>query len=1372
MQVPITQGNGGRIDKVCHSAPNWSSSIEEFFYISIMQRIKGWGGLMRFIAFAMFLAPLALAESSAFTESRHPLIANQVRPALIQTETLTRQAGDLLARLRDDAAFRAELKKNPQSAKALALLNELTQLSTQLGPALELAEKAKDDTQAAMAKLLDQFETDSGKRLGELAASFKKTLGQLRGESEVRQKLESETESDPVMDRLGPWLAPVVRAYAIEGGPAMEPVVELFELSAASSVLIRAWMQLSQVTAVSEYLLEELTGVAEADRERPTPRIALAAYIETRNQLQTELTRLRTLFPNFPVFSLSDFREKADKKPLVTAINAFIAGFAHPDSAIDKGHLERLNGTIRTLLDAFRDVESYGVQAFPYLANEDESKRLTLELLNRPEFLECAAIAKGEASSELLEGQGCDIKGFRAALHAYTRHHEKQAGYGLLPALLESLVAYEDDIKAKKIDWKTIEARVEEEVRALSNLNSDVYAAWQKARHAIFAEPAKLEALFGQGLALHDYIAAKMLSAGVNPLLGLDAQFESTLFSAKDIVQGLKETVPEGVERVERLSSTSDCKVFTNNDKKNSPFVVWTQHLASFDQAREYWTHASPSTHGFQRLLWRHRIRVGNAVNLPPTEHPQAFLAGSLRWTAMSRYIPNLVLLKLFTGEKAPDSLASLGVRPAKGDFDGLFHRRKSGPDYDQIITEARRAFDKMLHGFAENNPQLVGEEQDPATLKKLFRQRYRQELAIAAVEMRRWGAEYARLNSGSSNEERFNAVQNAPHGELCKLFGVAPEDCPADLERGTAISLMRDLFPAIKKNYCRRHKIKEDVSLTPEMFLEELVMHKGVIGGDTGVVGLEPDEIARYQMYTSGPNRWMTPETYRDFAMRISKLQKIHEHTLNIYERRKATLERMRQMLFHLFPPLKVDAVAPGQRWATPAWQWFEDDEAHFDTVMTAYTEQATKLINRVQALETPDAALDFLLPVLPLVDQTLRFFPENKKEVCAQQASRQFWEGVQSGTMMAGEFAGAAAMGLGPVGVAVGGGIFAVALTVDYMRLERERAELARTKVHELASWSQVSAETSANGIRLVDSMERAYAAEQTSFYVRAAITIATAGYSGIKNLAAIRRIPGALSRASGAYAAAFRAEKGWKSMRAFNQWRYWSRLKGRITQVVLRRDGKAWARLIMPLERAGLVTKWAHPTLAKLWNTPFLNGPGLWKVPINKSVAMAKWSWYMLSEGPASLVGRSMVPGLVNTAWEVPMVMGGVSAVFGMVRENLYDGVNEKFWDHLQNEPEIYEQLLVRVLNGELSPEGLRAVIDADLRYRQIWDTALLELKQEAEAEKVSIEEAKTTLRGWRYQIEASILMGGDKAKEDTYAFPRRQQVRQIDKLLQKL
>lgn len=1312
---------------------------------------------MRWIALALILAQSALADVSAFSDSRHPLLSNQIRPVLIQTEALSRKAGELLSRVQAD----------PQAAKEPAFQKEMGKLAMDLVATLESAEQAKDETQKAMGALLDQFDTDSGKRLGALAADFKKTLGQFRGDSEIREKIENETESDPVMSRLGPWLAPVVRAYTLEGGPSLEPVVQLFELSAASSVLVQSWLQLSQVHALVEYLDEELKGLAPAERQRPAPRMALAAYLETREQFQNELSRLRTLFPNFPVFSLADFGAKADQKPLVTAMNAFVGGFARPDGAIEKTQLERINTTIGALIEAYRNIESFGAQAYPYLSHEDESYRLTLELLSRPEFQECAALAHGMIRSDLLEGQGCDIQAFRGALQAYTSHHEKQAGYGLLPALIELIAAYEGDLKSKKVDWKTFEAQVDEEVQTLGNLNAETLAAWPKARAALFAHPEELEKRLGQGLALHDYVAGQLLAAGINPLLGLDARFEPTLFASKDILHGLNEAVPAGVERIERLSSTSDCRAFDKNDVKSSPHVVWTEGLVPMDGEGNQWTDSSPSTHGFQRLLWLHKIRVANAVNLPRTEHPQAFLASSLRWTAMSRYLPNLVLLKLFIGDKiGSDSLAALGVQEARGDFDGLFRRRKSNPGYESIIRDARVAYSKMLLGFAENNPQLVGDKADqPAVLQKLFRQRYRQELAIAAAEMRRWGDEYERLNSGNTTEERYQAIQGAPRGELCKLFGLPPEYCPADLERGTAMSLMRDLFPMIKANYCRRHGIKTDVPLTPEMFLEELVMHKGVIGGEQGVAGLESDEIARYKMYTS---EWIPVEVYRDWAVRISKLQKIYEHTQNIYQRRKATLDRMRQMIFQLFPPLKVEVAAPGTRVAVPAWKWFNDDESHFNTVMSAYTAQATKLINQVQALEKEDAALDFLLPVLPLVDQTLRFFPENKKEVCAQQASRKFWDNVQTGAMAAGEFAGAAAMGLGPVGVAVGGGVFAVALTVDYLRLQRERAELARTKVHELASWSQVSAETSASGMRVVDAMERAYAADQTMFFVQAGLTAATAGFFGIKNIAAIGRIPGALNRASEAYIASFRAARGMKPMRAMNVWRYWTKLPGRITRVAMG-DGKAWARLLKPLERRGLVTRWAHPTLAKLWSTPVINGPGLWKMPINKSVALVKWSWYMLAEFPASFAGRSLMPGLVNKSWQAPLLVGGVSLIYGMIHEGLVDGVNEKLWDRVQMEPEIYEPLLLRVLNGELSPEAMRAVVDADLRYREIWDKALLDVKKDAEGQNISVETAKKTLTEWRGLIQSSIENG---PKTDPYVFPRRKQVREIDKLLRKL
>ncbi len=1311
--------------------------------------------MSRWVLLFFFLSRLAFAEVSAFVNSRHPLFSRSVRPALIQTKALYDRSTELMLRQRN----------NPKGQAVPALREDVGKLALELVTVLEDTEKAKDETQKALGQLLDQFNTDSGKRLGDLAETFQKTLGELRGDSEVRQTLES--EADPVLSRLGPWIAPVVRAYTLEGGNSIEPVVQLFELSAASSLLIHAWMQLSQVYAVTEYLDERLKDVAPSDRQRPIARMALSAYLETRDQFQNDLGRLRALFPGFPVFNPSDFGSPDAQSSLRKEIHRFMASFARPDGQIGKAYLERIEATTQSLIDRYLDMESFGAQAYPYLEKEDESYRLTVELLSRPEFQECAALAHGLVRSDFLEGPGCDVKAFRNALAGYRSHHEKQAGYGLLPALVELFGAYESDLKLKKITWKALEAKADEEVQVLGNLNAQVLAAWPKAKDTIFSQPEELEKRLGQGLALHDYLASRLLQSGVNPLLGLDARFEPTLFASKDLMEGLDQAIPAGVQRIERLSSLSDCRAFDKNDVKASPYVAWTQTLLPMDGEGAQWTDASPSTHGFQRLLWLHKIKVANAVNLPRTEHPEAFLAGSLRWTAMSRYLPNLVLLKLFNGEKIPsDSLAALGVQEAKGDFDALFARRKGGPPYAQILSDARGAFGKMLAGFAENNPKLVGANADnPAALQKLFRQRYRQELALAAKQMQSWGDEYERLNSGSTTEERYQAIQGAPRGELCKLFGLPPEHCPASLERGTAMSLMRDLFPQIKHNYCQRHGLKGDVTLTPEMFLEELVMHKGVLGGSVPVLDLTSEEINRYRMYT---REWITPEIYRIWAGRISALQKIHEHTQNIYVRRKDTFAQMRQLMFQLFPPLKVEVAEPGTRAVVPAWKWFEDREDHFNAVMGAYTQQAVALINEVQALDSDSAALNFLLPVLPLVDQTLRYFPENKKEVCSQQASRKFWEGVQTGALATGEFAGAAAMGLGPVGVAVGGGVFAVALTVDYSRLQREGAELARSKAHELSSWSQVSAETSANGMRVVDVMARTYGADQTLFFIQAGLTAATAGYFGVKNIAAIGRIPGALHRGSEAYIAGFRVAKGLRPLRATNQWRYWTRLPGRMTRSAMG-NRQSWELLLKPFERRGFVTAWAHPTLMKLWSTPIIKGPGLWKMPINKAAALTRWSWSMLAEFPACLVGKSLMPGLVNTTWQAPLVAGGISLVYAMVREGLVDGVNEKFWDRLQMEPEIYEPLLLRVLNGELSPEGMRAVVEADLRYREIWDNALGELKQEAMAENVSIEGAKDTLAQWRDQIQGTLDQG---PKTDVHAFPRRQQVREIDRLLQRL
>jgi hypothetical protein len=726
-------------------------------------------------------------------------------------------------------------------------------------------------------------------------------------------------------------------------------------------------------------------------------------------------------------------------------------------------------------------------------------------------------------------------------------------------------------------------------------------------------------------------------------------------------------------------------------------------------------------------------------------------------------------MLKLFTGEtwKHGEGTQALGIENGQSDFD--FARRKGGPqrngvtDWEPLIEEAREAFLRDL----PNEKSL-----------ETARDRYREELALAAEEMRLWGAEYEKLHTGSLEEDRYRAIQDTGDVDIAKLFGVPVLYLPTDrFGQRLQMSLSRDLFDRIERGYFKRHPELPAGDLAPEGLMEELVYHRGVINpeGDSPVTGLTSEEIERYLSYKN----LIGNDIYVRWGYQISQLQKIYENSKNIFERKKKELSSMRSTLFHLFPPLKTEAINPRTRKKEAAWKWLNNDARSFQIVMEAFADEAASQIAKIQKLHTEKAILDYFLPILPLVDQTLRFFPENKATACAEYRSRRFWDGVSRGVVSVAEIGGAAATGLGPVGTVVGSGIVGVALLIDYQRLQTQRDELARTKAHELASWTQNTRGTSTQSSQLIDQLERAYAWDEKWFLGQAGLSLAFTGYSSLKNLGAYARLPRALNRAQEAYISSARSVLGLRplvprSARHVSWSNHLLQLKQRFW-LALRGHGVARYKLFRPLERRGLVPGGRHLTLAQRWNTPWIQsafraGPSFFHKPFAHVANKAASASATLLGGAFSTLAfvSGGGHGVLGKGLLVGFLAGGGSWLAGYFNEQLNLAVQELAWDSLQQQPELYEPLLRRVMSGQLSPQSLRAILLANATFQKKWVGELHASYQLVQAGKPPGELQKE-LRALRDQVQAEKDAAGPG---DVLSHARHIQIHTLDKLIREL
>ena len=331
-----------------------------------------------------------------------------------------------------------------------------------------------------------------------------------------------------------------------------------------------------------------------------------------------------------------------------------------------------------------------------------------------------------------------------------------------------------------------------------------------------------------------------------------------------------------------------------------------------------------------------------------------------------------------------------------------------------------------------------------------------------------------------------------------------------------------------------------EEQELTPDMFLEEIAAHRGIMGihEDVELNDEEWQRFLKYLTFFTGSTRLVTLQdklikrgeaydnidmsklnTYQLLAMKVTIMQNLHEHSQNVFRRKVKFLSEMKQVAFVLFPALnldfKIDAKKNG-----PSWTWFSGTEEDFHTIIKNYTQKIQEHIIKTQNLEDTDETINFFVENLPLVDQVLKYFPDYKSEVCLEHQRLETWKKLQRKVSVGLDIAAiGATYGLGAGGIVVGSGIYALGLGIDYMQYKHAKNVLANVRMHELASWSQTSVETQIQNSFLAENLESSYNQEFGNF----AISVATGALllpGAVKQSKYILRAPKVLRQSVSTY------------------------------------------------------------------------------------------------------------------------------------------------------------------------------------------------------------------------------------------------------------
>ncbi|MBI1861003.1 MAG: hypothetical protein HYR96_08805, partial [Deltaproteobacteria bacterium] len=600
------------------------------------------------------------------------------------------------------------------------------------------------------------------------------------------------------------------------------------------------------------------------------------------------------------------------------------------------------------------------------------------------------------------EGPSCDFPAFERALRLYVSYYRSQAGWTLLPALVD----FFSNIGTNGPPH-SLAAELDHFVLTHEPDESPLRHSWPQIQKTLLADPAQVNTwLSADTLTLNRDLKKTLLSAGVNIADGFDANYTENITQAEQLLANYKRfdlSTP-----IMTVDSETDCEPFLKGAK--SPHrAAQVLRQAIIPEATQ------ASSTGFLRSIPLYEVRVANLMSLQTPKVDRITLTGLLQTTALRQLTRSFAETQLLMGKEA-----SLLIEEIEGTAKSNY---MAVADTKFELSDHRASLAVVL-GEAKRN------------ITAGYRTYYRGQLLKAADKLRELDATITRLNS------RGGAATQAPPG-LAKILNMPPEFTGESHKSniGPINQSLIDLVGWVRDDYVRLHNIKErNYRLTVDQFKEQIDWYSGIENGrtvrpprSTSFIGAEELTILQSHPVMQGL---------------------LTNHVQEILDGPRDLAIAMKELVAAHWPMLT--SVDPRTGRTTEIWRTYTDKA--FEKTLESHLSMIKGTTEVLFSQKDLDRTLTIGVSNRSLVDTVLRRFPSQKRAVCEEQIRI---AGDKSfNAWVAGGFA-ALALGLSCTEVGAPAAVIpgAISLGISAHEAGKARIAAAQTHAYQVGSLSQRS-------------------------------------------------------------------------------------------------------------------------------------------------------------------------------------------------------------------------------------------------------------------------------------------------------------------------
>lgn len=1040
-------------------------------------------------------------------------------------------------------------------------------------------------------------------------------------------------------------------------------------------------------------------------------------------------------------------------------------------------------------------VEDYRRRFYPVLQNDAEMDFLADSIYQVPGVHSCLGIAKGVGD---FTGPPCDFRAFKKALIDFITYHSKIADHGVMWLAVQHIRDFlEGKLGEGDAGFNELKRRFLA-IQVSSAVNPNIREVWPNVVNFLFAkEPPRdappgfktvrqlleeenpsalkifmsLKSVFlhkdvGIGVCRNGNAIFRRVDEGM-AICGTSNDFLPSVAAIEDILKGFQHNVERVIEgsvlpgenTEQRLNSLSSrvgyvdasrhsCDIYTEKsdpdkkleDRRKAPWVMYSEGYQLLGDDPEKLVSADPratgSSNGFQRLVWNHNVKLGNAATIQETvEWPKKQLAGLGIAVPKRSMVTNWVFVKalMSDGDVSETKLKEIGISDKTPEVVKFAEARYGFPTYEFTIDHAKRAFKNMMRSYAiqaellpkphEVAARIAGRDKKTQAeveaeieraiedafnskykdIVRHFRREHRAQALLASRMLKKLKEMQEDLKKGIPPRGfpgvgQAIAEENGMPGFDAFLGERGPGGERVQRENNFWANFMnqeirRKYIPwKIERELRAQHpewndqRIREEVArLTPGQLRDRVLTHAEII------------EALKYHGAPYMGSHWHSIVWSIDPDKR--PLQNVLVTRTNHADMMRQIVPDIEQAIAQLeyqFIFLKHNDF----------WKKYDGSEASYEEGQNNYLRNIVTKANELSRVtdgaddeaEEIEQILDRVVPNLPLMDIVLRIYPQFKRQLCTEQNDRKVTEQRTDIALAVADGVSLAVACVPPL-ASIGGAAYLVSLgaslVVHTHRAWKRAKEIEDAKAIDLATGPQNEFNQAAVNELYYQEMEGEYA--MALVMVGIDVALAVPGIAAKPVRTAVGQ--GAKGMMSLSASAGLRLLKGGM--------RYGRRFPGRFVALInpFSKPGQRAAAMsgLNPFTRLGLAYPWRHhPTLWTRLAPHFSwqSGIPIWRRIVGVPWQVSVWAVKdVLGNFPWILLGQRWATTRLARGVQLYMLASGAIGVGLWLGGYFEDRGIQRMTMVMLEHPEAYADLQQEMQRGNISKEEMRMIAELD-------------------------------------------------------------------------